>query len=337
MVKTRDFVHEYRGNGPAVAGLCGVRLYEAEGENPVVVLTDPPEDTGYAGPWLTDSVENVVAGLVGELAPLSEAARRAGGREEERFVVIEHAPRSRAEIGAGIPETFDRVVFSSYEVRPVGSAFFWRYSLGEPDWAYLPHAEAAKLCGEGLDEAGWLARFRREIERRLPKPETEDGEHDALADRRREEAHGMMPPLPWDPETGDVVLRRVPDFEGGLNTADELMQKVQTNVPWSVIRHSPSGFEWGYGGSGPADFALNILNRFETPGTDGEEPEACFDGVASRTAMVLHQEFKEDFLAGMPEEGGTIPGSEIRAWISERVVRVGGKVVGYVPRGARAV
>ncbi len=245
MVKTRDFVHEYRGNGPAVVGLCGVRLYEAEGEKPVVVLTDPPEDTGYAGPCLTDSVENVVAGLVGELAPLSEAARRAGGREEEPFVVIEHAPRSRAEIGAGIPETFGRVVFSSYEVRPVGSASFWRYSLGEPDWAHLTRAEAAKLCGEGLDDAAWLARFRREIERRLPKPEpeTEGGEDDALADRRREEAHGMMVPLPWDPETGDVVLRRVPDFEGGLNTADELMQKVQTNVPWSVIWHSPGGFE----------------------------------------------------------------------------------------------
>ncbi len=123
----------------------------------------------------------------------------------------------------------------------------------------------------------------------------------------------MMPPLPWDPETGDVVLRWVPDFEGGLNTADELMQKVQTNVPWSVIWHSPSGFEWGYGGSGPADLALNILNLFEPPGTDGEEPEACFDGEASRTALVLHQEFKEDFLAGLPDGGGTIPGSEIRA------------------------
>lgn len=83
--------------------------------------------------------------------------------------------------------------------------------------------------------------------------------------------------------------------------------------------------------------ALNILNVFEPPGTDGEEPEECFDGAASRTALVLHQEFKEDFLVGMPDEGGTIPGSRIRSWISERVVRVGGKVVGHVPRGTRAV
>jgi hypothetical protein len=26
-----------------------------------------------------------------------------------------------------------------------------------------------------------------------------------------------------------------------------------------VVRHSPTGFEWGYGGSGPADLALSIV------------------------------------------------------------------------------
>lgn len=26
-----------------------------------------------------------------------------------------------------------------------------------------------------------------------------------------------------------------------------------------VVRHSPTGFEWGYGGSGPSDLALSIL------------------------------------------------------------------------------
>jgi hypothetical protein len=32
-----------------------------------------------------------------------------------------------------------------------------------------------------------------------------------------------------------------------------------TNVPHLVTYHSPSGFAWGYGGSGPADLALTIL------------------------------------------------------------------------------
>ncbi|MDP9481343.1 MAG: hypothetical protein M3R38_37710 [Actinomycetota bacterium] len=339
MVKTRDFVHEYRGNGPAVVGLCGVRLYEEEGGRPVVVLTQPPEDTGYEGPWLTNDVENVVAELVGELAPLAEAVRGAEDSGEEPFVVIEHVPRSRAEIGVGIAETFDLVVFSSYDARPVGSAFFWRLSLGEPDWRHCTREEAKRIVGEGLDDDGWLFRFHREIERRVPKEDaagTEAG-REPVREGRREEAHSMLPPLPWDPETGDVVLERVADFEGGLDLAGNLKHKVRTNVPWSVVEHSPAGMLWGYGGQGPADLALNILNLFEPPGTDGHEPVRCFDGEASRTAHELHQEFKARFLAGMPWEGGRISGTEIRAWISEHVVRVGGKVVGYVPRGAKAV
>lgn len=28
-----------------------------------------------------------------------------------------------------------------------------------------------------------------------------------------------------------------------------------------IVRHSPTGFEWGYGGSGPADLALSILTN----------------------------------------------------------------------------
>ena len=44
-----------------------------------------------------------------------------------------------------------------------------------------------------------------------------------------------------------------------------------TNVPWTVIQHSPDGFEWGYEGSGPADLALNILNAFVPSGSDGQE------------------------------------------------------------------
>jgi len=33
---------------------------------------------------------------------------------------------------------------------------------------------------------------------------------------------------------------------------------VRTNVPHLVVHHSPSGFEFGYAGSGPADLALNV-------------------------------------------------------------------------------
>jgi len=32
-----------------------------------------------------------------------------------------------------------------------------------------------------------------------------------------------------------------------------------------VVRHSPTGFEWGYGGSGPADLSLSLLTHAVGP------------------------------------------------------------------------
>lgn len=72
-----------------------------------------------------------------------------------------------------------------------------------------------------------------------------------------------------------------------------------TNVEQRYIFHSPDGFEWGYGGSGPADFALNILVLF----------------VDISTAFWLHQNFKWEFVARLPTEGGDIPGEKILEWI----------------------
>lgn len=37
---------------------------------------------------------------------------------------------------------------------------------------------------------------------------------------------------------------------------------IRTNVPRSIYRHSPTGYNFGYGGSGPADLALNICLLF---------------------------------------------------------------------------
>ncbi|MDI6872650.1 MAG: hypothetical protein QME79_15120, partial [Bacillota bacterium] len=67
------------------------------------------------------------------------------------------------------------------------------------------------------------------------------------------------------------------------------------------VLHSPTGMEWGYGGSGPADFALNILALF----------------VSREKAMALHQEFKWAFVARLPEQGGTIRRADILAWLLE--------------------
>lgn len=327
MKKTREYVQEYRGNGPEIVGLCGVRIYEAEGRAPVVVCSEPPAEWGYSGPWISHAAEHLAAEILRDAL---------GGKAPFHF--IEHVPRGEAENRAGLRENYDLVTFEDYSIRPDGFAGHWRERIGEADFAHLGIEEAGRSRAEALYGApaadpGYLGRFRAGVAELLPPPEAPPTEEGSSPDSKRK-AGSMLPPLPWDPESGDVVLARVPNFAAGLDTGSNLMHEVQTNVPWSVVEHSPDGFEWGYGGSGPADLALNILNLFEPPGTDGQQPERCFDGECSRTAQVLHQAFKRDFIAPMPWTGGTIPGVEIRSWISGRVVRVGGKVVGYVGEGA---
>src|SRR3989338_338542 len=81
--------------------------------------------------------------------------------------------------------------------------------------------------------------------------------------------------LPWDPETGDIICRVV----GGRREFN--FQQVHTY-------HSPTGMAWGYGGSGPADFSLNVLSLF----------------LPIEAAYRFHQDFKWKFVAILPAQGG---------------------------------
>lgn len=110
--------------------------------------------------------------------------------------------------------------------------------------------------------------------------------------------------------SGDVKIWRVKVGRGtGL---------IKTNVPWSVVHHSPTGFGVGYGGSGPADLALNILNAFMPPGFDDDEPVKCWKRSCSRFAWKWHQDFKWQFIAAMNDDGGTITEKVIREWIDAK-------------------
>jgi len=64
-----------------------------------------------------------------------------------------------------------------------------------------------------------------------------------------------------------------------------------------IERHSPDGFNWGYGGSGPADTALSILT----------------DCLGSKQAEALHQLFKWAYVA-MWSDQFQITEKEIRDW-----------------------
>lgn len=91
-------------------------------------------------------------------------------------------------------------------------------------------------------------------------------------------------------------------------------ERVRTNVPHLVVHHSPDGFEFGYGGSGPADLALNVCQAYlNAIGYSGEKT-ACFDGVCWSLAWALHQDFKRAFIEPAPREGVAIPFSKISAW-----------------------
>ena len=67
-------------------------------------------------------------------------------------------------------------------------------------------------------------------------------------------------------------------------------------------RHSPDGFNWGYGGSGPADTALSILT----------------DCLGREHANQLYQSFKWAFVAGWKEKW-SIEEGEIRKWAKKQL------------------
>lgn len=139
--------------------------------------------------------------------------------------------------------------------------------------------------------------------------------------RRAESIERGMGPVCWgramakvdEEETDENVI--IGGFAGDVVLVRSEKNVIGTNVPHIVIQHSPAGYEWGYGGSGPSDLALNILNLIVPPGSDGEPPVKCHEGQCSETAWRLHHDFKRRFIAAVPHEGMTIKGKDIAEWL----------------------
>lgn len=92
-----------------------------------------------------------------------------------------------------------------------------------------------------------------------------------------------------------------------------------TNVPKLVCHHSPTGFAWGYHGSGCADLALNILEwALRDMDYDGPRMD-CWKGRCYTLAWTLHQQFKTEVVANIPEAGGTLTVDFVRTWLKEHV------------------
>jgi hypothetical protein len=95
-----------------------------------------------------------------------------------------------------------------------------------------------------------------------------------------------------------------------------------------IVRHSPTGFAWGYGGSGPAELARCLLIHFYGDAAkcgrcDGRGTEAehyCLAcGGDGYTLPVSYQDFKFDIIARIPQdEGWRLSGADILRWTRER-------------------
>lgn len=82
----------------------------------------------------------------------------------------------------------------------------------------------------------------------------------------------------------------------------------RTNVKHFIVRHSPTGLNWGYSGSGPADTALNMLYMVERVARTGVDVSRCY------------QMFKRDVVSRITD-GVVIPFEDVVGylrWVAER-------------------
>lgn len=79
---------------------------------------------------------------------------------------------------------------------------------------------------------------------------------------------------------------RVPDAAGpGRVYVIGAGAPMELDPRYDLRNHSPDGFNWGYGGSGPAQLALAI----------------CANAVGEKRAQRVYQDFKFKVVAGLPD------------------------------------
>jgi len=71
----------------------------------------------------------------------------------------------------------------------------------------------------------------------------------------------------------------------------------KNNLPKHIVKHSPTGMSWGYGGSGPADLALSLLAEV----------------VGTAEAEKYYQYFKWEVVAGF-KDGWRVSKEQIKEW-----------------------
>lgn len=135
--------------------------------------------------------------------------------------------------------------------------------------------------------------------------------------------------LPLPIEEHGLVLDRDPEDKSGSPKG-----KVKTNVPHFAEQGSPGGFDFGYGGSGAHDLALNaveyLVRHLAVEGDIVEpvryytaENGGVFKGKVSSIAFRFAHDFKDDFIVNVPDDTDLLPKvveyQVLRSWLLSKL------------------
>ncbi|MDP9456289.1 MAG: hypothetical protein M3Q49_09980 [Actinomycetota bacterium] len=133
MRKTHDYEHRYRGYW-SDGGRCRMRIFRQEGEPPVVVCSQLPDNTNT-------SVTNMAKYLAAEVVEAHSLPTP--------LVWLEHYPEHEGRTGE-----WSRVGFSSWEAEEVLLGGVWRRRVGSPTWSPLrPDEVGVLLVGKETSKA----------------------------------------------------------------------------------------------------------------------------------------------------------------------------------------
>jgi len=137
--KTHDYRHHYRGYFAAGA-VCRVRIFQPAGRQPVLLVTQLPENDGTS---VTNMAEYLAAELLLRHFPLL-------ADHPDPVAYVEHYPHDR--LDARLPgDTFDYVAFAHWRPGP-SHVFGFRPKVGLPSWHPIGEEELAELvAGEPGD------------------------------------------------------------------------------------------------------------------------------------------------------------------------------------------
>ncbi|WP_280535726.1 DUF6166 domain-containing protein [Halopenitus sp. POP-27] len=103
-------------------------------------------------------------------------------------------------------------------------------------------------------------------------------------------------------ETAETVYRGHRDLNAPVGHRIEVtVDGDPIDYRYDLLSASPSGFEWGYGGSGPAQLAIATLAH-------------AYD---NEFACEHYQQFKQEIVSELPDSGWTLTKQDLDTWRRE--------------------